>query len=81
MSELEIFFQGKNIATTEAQKFFNHFESNGWKVGGKSPMKDWKAAARNWILNISRFGQKQIIPENTSDYLSTNNDKDYGEPL
>ncbi len=27
----------------EAKKFFNHFESNGWKVGGKSPMKNWQA--------------------------------------
>lgn len=29
------------------QKFFNHYESNGWKVG-KNPMKDWKAAVRTW---------------------------------
>lgn len=35
----------------EAQKFFDYFSSNGWKVGGKAPMKDWKAAARNWIRN------------------------------
>lgn len=32
----------------EAEKFFDHFESNGWRVGGKAPMKNWKAAARNW---------------------------------
>ena len=32
----------------EAEKFFDHFSSNGWRVGGKAPMKDWKAAARNW---------------------------------
>jgi len=30
-------------------KFFNHYESNGWKVG-KNPMKDWKAAVRNWNI-------------------------------
>lgn len=28
--------------------FWDHFESNGWKVGGKAPMKDWKASARNF---------------------------------
>lgn len=33
----------------EAEKFFDHFQSNGWKVGGKTPMKDWQAAARNWV--------------------------------
>lgn len=81
LSALEIFFQEKKTDTIEAQRFFNHFESNGWKVGGKSPMKDWKAAARNWILNISKFGYQQPQQENTTEYLSTNNDKDYGEPL
>ena len=33
----------------EADVFFDHFSSNGWKVGGKAPMKDWRAAARNWV--------------------------------
>ena len=32
----------------QVEPFFDHFSSNGWKVGGKAPMKDWKAAARNW---------------------------------
>jgi len=32
----------------EADPFYDYFQSNGWKVGGKAPMKDWKAAARNW---------------------------------
>ena len=81
LSQLEIFFQEKKIPATEAQRFFNHFESNGWKVGGKSPMKDWKAAGRNWILNISRYGPKTDMKENTNNYLSTSNNKDYGEPL
>lgn len=30
-----------------AETFFNHYESNGWKVG-KNPMKSWKAALANW---------------------------------
>jgi hypothetical protein len=28
-------------------KWFNHYKSNGWKVG-KNPMKDWKAAVHTW---------------------------------
>ena len=32
----------------DAEKFYDHYEANGWKIGGKSPMKDWKAAVRNW---------------------------------
>jgi len=31
----------------DPQKWFNHYTSNGWKVG-KNPMKDWKAAVRTW---------------------------------
>tara|TARA_R110001592_G_scaffold75769_1_gene229203 strand:+ start:2922 stop:3584 length:663 start_codon:yes stop_codon:yes gene_type:complete len=31
-------------------KFFNFYESNGWKVG-KNPMKDWKASIRTWESN------------------------------
>lgn len=29
------------------ESFYNHYESNGWKVGN-SPMKDWKASIRYW---------------------------------
>ena len=29
---------------------YNYYEANGWRVG-KNPMKDWKAAARNWMKN------------------------------
>ncbi len=29
------------------EKFFDHYQSNGWKVG-KNSMKDWKAAVRTW---------------------------------
>lgn len=42
-----------------ASAFYDYFESNGWKVGGKAPMKDWKAAARNWCRNEKTFRQPQ----------------------
>jgi len=29
------------------EKWFSHYEANGWKVG-RNPMKDWKAAVRTW---------------------------------
>lgn len=32
---------------SDVESWYDHFESNGWKVGGKAPMKDWKAALRN----------------------------------
>ena len=34
----------------DAERFFDYYESKGWKVG-KSPMKDWKASIRTWERN------------------------------
>ena len=36
--------------TVDAQRFVDYYEANGWHVG-KNPMKDWKAAVRNWERN------------------------------
>lgn len=35
-------WRGEDVAA-----LFDHYEANGWKVSGKTPMKDWKAACRN----------------------------------
>ena len=43
-------------AQTEADKFVDRYEANGWIVG-KTKMKDWKAAARNWLRNRKEWGQ------------------------
>ena len=39
--------RGNNV---DPQKFFDYYESNGWKVG-RNAMKDWKAAVRTWERN------------------------------
>lgn len=44
----------------DAQRFYDYYESNGWKVG-KNPMKDWKAAIRTWERNSSEPNQKKGI--------------------
>ena len=31
----------------DAERFVDYYTANGWRVG-KNPMKDWKAAVRNW---------------------------------
>lgn len=48
-------------AVEEAPAFFDHFQSNGWKVGGKTPMKDWKAACRNWLRSPYRKNTKKLF--------------------
>lgn len=53
----EVMAYGREISLpqSECEAFNDHFMSNGWKVGGKAPMKDWKASLRNWKRNGSRF--------------------------
>jgi hypothetical protein len=52
VQEVEAFMQEKNFKVwkVEASRFWNWFESNGWKVG-KNPMKSWKGAVNTWIAN------------------------------
>ncbi|MCE1188266.1 MAG: transcriptional regulator [Ignavibacteria bacterium] len=79
LEHVKIYFDEKNFPAVEAEKFFNYFESNGWLVGGRAKMKDWKAAARNWILNIPKFAPKPKPPQSNSSQPNT--PKNYGEPL
>ncbi len=73
------YFAEKKWPPLEAEKFFNYYSSNGWLVGGKTPMKNWKAAAQNWMLNSQKFSwtAKSPAPGN----LNATTDKNYNEPL
>lgn len=44
-----------SAAGEEAVAFFDHFESNGWRVAGKTPMVDWRAAFRGWMRRRPQF--------------------------
>lgn len=74
LEEVKAFFSEQKSTTIEAEKFYNYFQSNGWKVGGRAPMKDWQAAARNWLLNSHKFETKKPA-------FHASTVKDYGEPL
>ena len=73
------YFAFKESSETEANKFFNYYSSIGWLVGGKTKMKDWKASARNWIMNQNKFQPKSNTPQ--PNHLQTSNYKNYAEPL
>ena len=32
----------------DPEAFWDYYEANGWKQGGKAPIKDWKACVRTW---------------------------------
>lgn len=48
------FFLTIHGTETDAECFYDHFTANGWRAG-KNPMRDWKAAARNWIRRKHEF--------------------------
>lgn len=55
MEEAKAYFAERGCGELEAERFIDHFTANGWKVS-KNPMKDWKAAARNWMRNVREWG-------------------------
>ncbi len=52
-------FAAKSGLPDLAQDFWDYFESNGWKVGGRAAMKSWHAAYRRWCRNNDRNGVHQ----------------------
>lgn len=65
VSEVEEYFKSKNFRKpNQAEKFHNHYRSNGWKVG-RNQMKDWKASADNWIERDTDFSKKKLTPTST----------------
>lgn len=85
-TEVKLFFEEKDTPLSEAERFFDHYESNGWLVGGKSKMKNWEAAARNWLKNSKKFNNN-LKPRNLSgaegkrNHLIATTNKSYKEPL
>lgn len=47
------------------ERFFNYYESNGWRVG-QNPMKNWKAAMRTWNTKEPQYSQPNLFPTTTS---------------
>lgn len=50
-----------NRIVIDVDQFIDYYTSNGWLVGGRSHMKDWQAAVRNWQR---RDKAKQTQPTN-----------------
>lgn len=51
-----------------ADRFYNFYESKGWKVG-KEKMKDWKAAIRGWLSRDNIKKKETVAVETIDDTL------------
>ena len=81
LNEVKMFFSEIKSNKIEAQRFFNYYESTGWKIGGKTPIHNWEAAARNWILNSKKRKETSAPLVQKTDNLRTTKYKNYNEPL
>lgn len=82
-NDVLIFFKEKDWPSIEGRKFFNHYQSINWKLGGKIKIKDWHATAQNWMLKAEEIKASQTKSELSQnwDNLKTTKSKDYGKPL
>ena len=65
LEEVQAYCQERNN-NVDAQRWYNHYEAVGWKVG-KNPMKDWKASVRTWERGETN-GNHRAKPKIDFDY-------------
>jgi hypothetical protein len=53
IEQLEAYMEERGMNNV-ANRFYDHYESNGWKVG-KNSMKNWKASVRTWEPNHKKI--------------------------
>ena len=80
LAQVQEYFASQKFPPVEASKFYNYFQSNGWLVGGRTKMKDWQAAARNWMLNANKFAKGKAVKPKAKHLHATTN-KNYSDPL
>jgi hypothetical protein len=51
LEEVKLGCAKAGLPDSEAERFWNHYESNGWRVG-KNPMRSWPSALANWKVNF-----------------------------
>jgi len=82
LSEVEQFFEQNQFPRSEAQKFYAHYQSSGWKTGDQMKILSWQAVARKWMNNTQSFKTDEREPNQVgTSKLSVTVNKDYSEPL
>ena len=78
IEEVKAYFVEKGFKS-DPEHYYDYFESNGWRTsGGRGPMKDWKAAARNWERNDSKF-KKRDYAGNTKPVYGNKAPEEFGK--
>lgn len=65
----------------DAASIYDHYTANGWVQGKNKPIKDWKAAVRQWARREGEFTKPQLQITNDArrgiDDVSRNSGDDY----
>jgi len=61
-SDVDAYAAEIGMSKADVDSWFDHFEANGWKVGGKAAMKDWQAALRNGQRRAPSFSATKPKP-------------------
>jgi len=79
LEDVKTYFAEQQSTAAAAEKFYHYYESIGWKVGGRTSMKNWKASASYWLSNQKATSDetRKLKPGTLHD----NSVKNYGEPL
>lgn len=63
VAEIKLLAIKRGMPAEEGEKFFNYYESNGWRVG-RNPMRSWEAALANWKRHWIEYGGGTSKPKN-----------------
>lgn len=64
LEEIKSYCKEKGYAIN-SESFYSYYESNGWKIGGRTAMKNWKAAVQSWAAREKKNGT--LWADNSSD--------------
>jgi len=78
IDEARSYFLEIQSTAAEGEKFYNHFQSVGWRAG-RAQITDWRAAARKWVANAPHFAYGPSVQPKPGT-LNTS-PKNYAEPL
>lgn len=65
-AEAIAYFAEQGSSEKEAKSYIDYYTAKGWKIGEKAQMKNWKAAARNWIRRSAEYGSSKPTGTATS---------------
>lgn len=79
-NDVLVFFEKQKWPVLEGEKFFNHYNGIGWKLGGKIEIADWHSTAENWMLKAEEIETAKPVSQKR-DNLKTSKSKNYAQPL